>query len=282
MGERYKEDPEYRAKILEKRKKEREVNSEKIKERKRQHDQTELGKKAHRIRCKRHYDKNPEKQRQRMKQLASTPRRQYTYIKRRAKVANIEFKLTLEEYIELRSTGICYYCKTELSPTAPSIDRLDSSKGYIKENCVPCCLRCNTIKRDILTPEEMLMFHAILRGVIEPLPMKKLSLYTIPKTAISLKKRWSRLLTYTKKKKIQLSLTFEQYKEIITDPCDYCSVTNIGTGYGLDKVIPDSDLGYDIANVVSCCSTCNQIKGNVLTSKEMKILISVIAYCRSN
>ena len=28
------------------------------------------------------------------------------------------------------------------------IDRLDNTRGYTIDNCVPCCTRCNTIKLD--------------------------------------------------------------------------------------------------------------------------------------
>ena len=274
----YAENPEYRKKILEKRKKERETNSEKIKEYNKNYNKTKQGKKLHRMRCKRYYDKDPIKQQQRMKTLATKPQRQYTYIKRRARVAGIIFDITFEEFLQIRSTGICHYCKNELSPTAPNIDRLDSTKGYVKDNCVACCLRCNTIKRDLLTPEELIMYHKVLSKEIEPPPTAKYSLYT-PNKNSSLRKRWGRLVRYTTKKKIPLELTFEQYQELIIKPCEYCGVPNLGTGYGIDRINPL--LGYTFENSVSCCPPCNQIKGNILTKDEMKLIISIIAFHRS-
>jgi len=33
------------------------------------------------------------------------------------------------------------------------VDRVDNTKGYTKENCVPCCKICNRLKSD-LTKEE--------------------------------------------------------------------------------------------------------------------------------
>ena len=276
-NKRYKEDSEYRTRILEKTKRQREKNGDKIKEKKRIYDKTEQGKKAHRNRCKRHYNKNQEKQKQRMKQLALNPKRQYTYIKRRANAANLEFQLQYEDYLELRSPGVCFYCKTELSLTAPNIDRLDSSKGYIKENCVPCCLKCNLIKRNLLKPEELVMYHKVLAKEIEPPLDMKYSLYT-PKKISSTKKRWGRLLAYARRKQIPLELTFEQYQNIISIPCVYCSAINLSTGYGIDRIKPS--LGYTYENSVSCCPPCNQIKGNILASDQMKLLNSIIHFYR--
>lgn len=38
---------------------------------------------------------------------------------------------------------------------ANGIDRVDSSKGYTKENCIPCCRPCNVAKLD-RTQEEFI------------------------------------------------------------------------------------------------------------------------------
>jgi hypothetical protein len=76
--------------------------------------------------------------------------------KRSAKERNLEFTLLEEEFKELVLKD-CYYCGTPpLKETRNmsensifihnSIDRIDNSKGYIKENCVPCCEKCNGMK----------------------------------------------------------------------------------------------------------------------------------------
>jgi hypothetical protein len=80
-----------------------------------------------------------------------------------AKVRNIEFKLTKEEHFEIIKQK-CYYCGSEPELKQPhkgkgkyigvpvpynGIDRIDSSDGYEKENCVPCCTRCNYMKSDM-------------------------------------------------------------------------------------------------------------------------------------
>ena len=47
------------------------------------------------------------------------------------------------------------------------IDRVDNSKGYSPENCVPCCATCNRIKLDHLTYDEMLLLAPSLRAIRE-------------------------------------------------------------------------------------------------------------------
>jgi hypothetical protein len=41
-----------------------------------------------------------------------------------------------------------------LGTTGGGLDRIDSKKGYTKDNCVPCCGFCNNLKAWYLTPSE--------------------------------------------------------------------------------------------------------------------------------
>lgn len=77
--------------------------------------------------------------------------------KRGAKTRNIEFNLTLSDVYDL--SKYCLYCgdvsiKTQGVDSrgypyvsGSGIDRYNNSKGYIKDNIVSCCGRCNTLKR---------------------------------------------------------------------------------------------------------------------------------------
>ena len=80
-----------------------------------------------------------------------------------AKTRNINFNLTKEEYINLVKKD-CYYCGEPAPTKQPNrgkekyvgvpvqyngIDRIDSNQGYKKENCVPCCTKCNYMKSDM-------------------------------------------------------------------------------------------------------------------------------------
>jgi hypothetical protein len=44
----------------------------------------------------------------------------------------------------------------------------------------------------------------------------------------------------------------------------------VQTGVGLDRL--DNARGYDADNVVSCCTTCNVVRGNRFTPDEMMLL----------
>ncbi len=80
-----------------------------------------------------------------------------------------------------------------------------------------------------------------------------------------------------KKRGHEWLLTLEQYIEIIKDPCYYCA-NELGTpvkkGSGLDRM--DSERGYSLDNVVSCCAFCNGIKSDKLTPEEMKVAVKAI------
>jgi hypothetical protein len=82
----------------------------------------------------------------------------YIYTKS-AKDRDYEFKLTSDEFRYLTKQN-CFYC--DLPPGSVfkaarmygpyiynGIDRKDNLKGYTKENSVPCCGVCNTIKMDL-------------------------------------------------------------------------------------------------------------------------------------
>lgn len=81
---------------------------------------------------------------------------------RAAKYRKISFNLSKTEF-QVLSKQNCYYCGSEpqnrkfrghsSSLLANGVDRIDSSRGYIKENCVACCSICNMAKSD-LTLEE--------------------------------------------------------------------------------------------------------------------------------
>lgn len=78
------------------------------------------------------------------KQIDSIIKRNATirYYKRNAKVRNLKWDISNEEFDILQSQ-VCYFCgKDPLN----GIDRLDNNKGYILDNCVSCCTVCNRAK----------------------------------------------------------------------------------------------------------------------------------------
>lgn len=70
---------------------------------------------------------------------------------------DLSFELSDEDFISLTS-GVCFYCLSaprQVTPTfhtslmANGIDRLNSSLGYSRDNCVSCCSTCNMMKRSL-------------------------------------------------------------------------------------------------------------------------------------
>lgn len=78
-----------------------------------------------------------------------------------AKQRDLDFSLTKEKFKELTSSN-CYYCGIGTSNECGNgkykksqffgnykyngIDRVDNKAGYIEDNCVPCCFKCNQMK----------------------------------------------------------------------------------------------------------------------------------------
>lgn len=70
----------------------------------------------------------------------------FSTYKRNAKKRNIPWELSYAEFKELVECS-CHYCGIIATPYN-GIDRLDSTKGYSYDNCVPCCIICNQMKLD--------------------------------------------------------------------------------------------------------------------------------------
>lgn len=82
----------------------------------------------------------------------------YTTYKWCAKDRNLEFSLNIDEFDALTKQN-CHYCGQQPVPRIDKstkryngpfigngIDRMDSTRGYTLNNCVPCCFACNYAK----------------------------------------------------------------------------------------------------------------------------------------
>lgn len=86
----------------------------------------------------------------------------YIHYKGHARDKGREFNLTYKDFQNITHCN-CYYCNAE--PTyvpqlkkycknsepqkLNGVDRIDSTKGYTLDNCVPCCALCNQMKSNI-------------------------------------------------------------------------------------------------------------------------------------
>lgn len=93
----------------------------------------------------------------------------FTQYSGNARKRNIKFTLIKEEFSGITKQN-CYYCGTEPLQIRTTqigtqdgkdwaeyiyngIDRIESSKGYTLENCVPCCKICNYMKLSLSIDE---------------------------------------------------------------------------------------------------------------------------------
>jgi hypothetical protein len=74
------------------------------------------------------------------------PYRREQSIKGGAKARGLPYELTREQFMDLWQRP-CFYCGDRV----PSIglDRIDSAKGYVPGNVVPCCATCNRMKSNM-------------------------------------------------------------------------------------------------------------------------------------
>lgn len=88
-----------------------------------------------------------------------------------AKRRGIPVQLSYEEFVEFTSIVECVYCKTPVSwlkhhtkgcEKRTNLDRKNNTLGYSRENCVVCCYRCNSLKLNQLTYEQMLEIGKLL------------------------------------------------------------------------------------------------------------------------
>lgn len=89
----------------------------------------------------------------------------YHYYKSRAKKSGRDFMLTKSQF-KILTKGMCYYCGSIPSNFANDkncngayayngIDRIDNNRGYLLDNVVTCCKKCN-IAKSTMTQEDFL------------------------------------------------------------------------------------------------------------------------------
>lgn len=78
---------------------------------------------------------------------------------------------------------------------------------------------------------------------------------------------WARMLTSKSrahKRNLSFDMTIEFIRELIKQPCHYCSRT-----MPIEMDRKDNEVGYIITNVVPACRRCNMVKNHYLTYDEM-------------
>lgn len=86
---------------------------------------------------------NPSYKRARQKYLGS-PKGKFSIYKSNSLIRGFAFELSFKEFHDLIAKS-CFYCGDD----GFGIDRIDSTRGYIQDNCVSCCSICNRMKFDL-------------------------------------------------------------------------------------------------------------------------------------
>lgn len=73
----------------------------------------------------------------------NSPIASFHIYKSSAKTRKIIFELSFEEFKYFWRKE-CYYCGSQIKTIG--LDRVDNKAGYILDNIVPCCIRCNKMK----------------------------------------------------------------------------------------------------------------------------------------
>lgn len=71
------------------------------------------------------------------------------------KKKNLELSITKDQYEKIIKNKNCHYCDIPLdTQRGYCLDRKDNNLGYILNNVLPCCARCNMSRQDNFTTEE--------------------------------------------------------------------------------------------------------------------------------
>lgn len=91
------------------------------------------------------------------------------------------------------------------------------------------------------------------------------------------RKRFNEYKSGAKVRGIMFSIDFDYYSSFWQKPCHYCG-SQIET-VGLDRI--NSDLGYVVGNIVSCCFVCNRSKMQLSPKEYVDHCARVVARAAS-
>jgi hypothetical protein len=74
----------------------------------------------------------------------------YNQCKEGARTRGLDFELTLDDFEKLWQKP-CVYCGTSIDSIG--IDRMDNECGYLADNIVACCWKCNRMKTTMTVAE---------------------------------------------------------------------------------------------------------------------------------
>lgn len=83
------------------------------------------------------------------------PLRKFARLRYDARKRGVAVELTKDQFLSIVREN-CHYCGYPLEDYGHGLDRMDNAKGYSLDNVVPCCNRCNRVKAEYFTYDEMI------------------------------------------------------------------------------------------------------------------------------
>jgi hypothetical protein len=175
-----------------------------------------------------------------------------SYVKE-ANRRSIEFHLSKEDFLDIIKTN-CYYCgEINEEKKFNGIDRMDSTKNYILENCVSCCSLCNYLKNKV----PLDIFIKRVRHILSYITENKI-LYPecFPEFISGNYKQYKKSANI---RNLDFLLSESMFINITSVDCYLCGKQNsLIHRNGIDRF--DNSVGYLGLNCKSCCNTCNMMK----------------------
>jgi len=166
----------------------------------------------------------------------------------------------------------CNYCGHKTEGEVNGIDRVDNSIGYSTENCVTACWKCNRVKYTYDKDFFIEKCRLISKGILAPKEFfSKWKQYYQ-----NLRKR--QYSTYVKEaasRNLTIEIRQDQWERIIRAPCYLCGYQS-AKGVGLDRV-DNTIRSYTLTNSRACCSSCNNMKGEISLEELIELSKRVVA-----
>jgi len=188
------------------------------------------------------------------KEMLRHPDTYYKHYERGALKRDLLFELTIEQFTSIIAKE-CFYCNHHVKDEANGIDRVDNTKGYVVDNCVPCCEMCNRIKLHFELDFFLEHIKQIVTSESPDEDFVAMWRHHFPIRATS----YNFYKAISEKRDVPLNITAAQYNEITTEPCYLCGYSNTD-GIGIDRM-DNTVRSYTFENCRPCCKPCNVMKG---------------------
>jgi hypothetical protein len=169
----------------------------------------------------------------------------------------------------------CHYCDVIQERGFNGIDRLDSTIGYVMDNCASCCKICNYMKCSLSVDVFLKRIEHILTYT------KKIKGRYFPEEFCDTDARsYNEYKRRADNKSLLFELTNNDYIELIIGNCYLCGRKSCEKyKNGIDRV--DNKVGYIMSNVKVCCGSCNYIKRDMELDELFNKMTEVYLKCKN-